>query len=123
MHGEINDACGLAHGGVESLCILTHQDSPAPGTHAIEDDAGGLLGGGRRLVAKVDAALHMPMQTVPARLGELDAGQPHVLMCHHGMRSYQVAQFLKNQGFDRVFNLTGGIDAWAEEVDPGLARY
>jgi rhodanese-related sulfurtransferase len=34
-----------------------------------------------------------------------------------------VAQFLKNQGFDRVFNLTGGIDAWAEEVDPGLARY
>lgn len=74
-------------------------------------------------LVKVDAALHIPMQTVPARLGELDAGQPHVLVCHHGMRSYQVAQFLKNQGFDRVYNLTGGIEAWAVDVEPGLARY
>ena len=74
-------------------------------------------------LAKVDTALHMPMQTVATRLGELDAGLPHVLMCHHGMRSHQVAQFLHTQGFDRVYNLTGGIDAWAEEVEPGLARY
>jgi rhodanese-related sulfurtransferase len=74
-------------------------------------------------LVKVDAALHMPMQTVPARVGELDPEQPHVLMCHHGMRSYQVAQFLKNQGFDRVYNLTGGIDAWARQIDPAMATY
>ncbi len=74
-------------------------------------------------LVKVDGTLHMPMQAVPSRVGELDPEQPHVLMCHHGMRSYQVAQFLKNQGFDRVYNLTGGIDAWAAEVEPGLARY
>ena len=74
-------------------------------------------------LVKVDGALHMPMQTVPGRLGDLDPAQPHVLMCHHGMRSYQVAQFLHNQGFDRVYNRTGGIDAWAEEVAPELARY
>jgi rhodanese-related sulfurtransferase len=74
-------------------------------------------------LVKVDGTLHMPMQTIPSRLAELDASQPHVLMCHHGMRSYQVAQLLEDQGFDRVYNLTGGIDAWAEEVEPGLARY
>ncbi len=74
-------------------------------------------------LARVDGTRHMPMQTIPSRLGELDAERPHVLMCHHGMRSYQVAQFLENQGFGHLYNLSGGIDAWAEDVDPALARY
>lgn len=74
-------------------------------------------------LVKVDAALHMPMQTVPSRLGDLDAGRPHVLMCHHGMRSYRVAEFLQQAGFGRLYNLDGGIDAWAAEVDTALPRY
>ena len=74
-------------------------------------------------IASLPGSVHIPMREIPARFGELPADRPVVCLCHHGMRSYQVAQFLKNQGFDRVFNLTGGIDAWAEEVDPGLARY
>jgi rhodanese-related sulfurtransferase len=71
----------------------------------------------------VEQALHMPMQMIPARLAELDPQRPHVLMCHHGMRSYRVAEFLEDKGFDRLYNLSGGIDAWAEDVAPGLKRY
>jgi rhodanese-related sulfurtransferase len=44
-------------------------------------------------------------------------------MCHHGGRSQQVAQFLMGKGFGQVANLSGGIDAWAEALDPNLARY
>ncbi|MFN7754061.1 MAG: rhodanese-like domain-containing protein [Pseudomonadota bacterium] len=68
-------------------------------------------------------ALHIPMQTVPGRLAELDRERPHVLMCHHGMRSYRVAEFLQQAGFGRLYNLDGGIDAWAAEVDTALPRY
>ena len=68
-------------------------------------------------------ALHIPMQTIPARPAELDPARAHVLMCHHGMRSYRVAEYLQQAGFARLYNLDGGIDAWALEVDPSLPRY
>jgi rhodanese-related sulfurtransferase len=53
----------------------------------------------------------------------LDASRPIVCVCHHGMRSMQVAAFLARRGFDDVWNLTGGIDAWAREVDPSCPTY
>jgi rhodanese-related sulfurtransferase len=65
----------------------------------------------------------MPMQSVPARLQELDDEAEVVCICHHGMRSMQVAAFLERQGFTRVSNLTGGIHAWANQVDPAMATY
>ena len=67
--------------------------------------------------------LHLPMSTIPDRIGELDAAQPVVCICHHGARSAQVAAFLERQGFDAVYNLAGGIDAWSEQVDSGVPRY
>lgn len=73
--------------------------------------------------SRIDGSVHIPMQTMPERVGELDAGVDHVLLCHHGMRSYQVARYLAQNGFDRLYNLTGGIDAWASEVDPEMPRY
>ena len=59
------------------------------------------------------------------RAAELD---PHkddhiVVMCHHGGRSWEVTQWLRQRGFSRTQNLTGGIDAWAREIDPSLPRY
>lgn len=57
--------------------------------------------------------LLMPMAQVPQRLFELDPAQPIVCYCHHGMRSQQVVAFLQRQGFESVYNLTGGIDAWS----------
>ena len=64
-----------------------------------------------------------PMHTVPARLAELDRSQPIAVLCHHGGRSMQVALFLQQQGFDRLANVAGGIDAWALQLDPSVPRY
>lgn len=74
----------------------------------------------------LDGAQLLPMNAVPAQLEQLraDAGaRPIVCICHHGARSLQVGQFLEQRGFDGVCNLDGGIDAWAQQVDPTLARY
>jgi rhodanese-related sulfurtransferase len=65
----------------------------------------------------------IPMGEVPARIDELDPSRPVVCICHHGMRSARVAGFLESRGFADVVNLDGGIDAWAHDVDPSLAKY
>ena len=74
-------------------------------------------------ICHVAGALHIPMGQVPARLAEIPPERPVVVMCHHGMRSHQVAQFLLGQGYADVANLDGGIDAWARSVDASLALY
>jgi rhodanese-related sulfurtransferase len=74
-------------------------------------------------IAAVAGTAHIPMQHVPGRLGELDPSKTIVVMCHGGMRSMQVAAFLKQNGFERVVNLDGGIDAWSVTVDGTLPRY
>lgn len=65
----------------------------------------------------------IPMNEVPGRLDELDPGQPVWVLCHHGMRSAQVGGFLERRGFAAVFNVAGGIEAWALEVDRQVPRY
>ena len=65
----------------------------------------------------------MPMRSVPARVAELDHDRPIACLCHHGGRSAQVAMFLLNNGFTRVVNIQGGIDAWSQTVDPTVPRY
>ena len=67
--------------------------------------------------------LAMPMGSIPARLAELNPEQPVACLCHHGARSMQVASFLLGQGFSHVANVAGGIHAWADELDPTIARY
>lgn len=74
-------------------------------------------------LAAVDGVLHIPMGEIPSRLAELDATKPLVVMCHGGARSRRVAEFLAANGFDNVFNLKGGIDAWSREIDPLVPRY
>jgi len=74
-------------------------------------------------IAAVAGALHIPMREIPARLAELDAAKPLVVMCHSGGRSRRVAAFLQGNGFTNVFNLEGGIDAWSTQVDPRVPRY
>ena len=66
---------------------------------------------------------HIPMRDIPARAAELDEDADIVCICHHGMRSMQVAAFLERQGYANVYNLTGGVDAWASEVDPAMPKY
>lgn len=71
----------------------------------------------------VTGSKHLPMAAVPARLGELDPEREVVVVCHHGGRSMQVAMFLERAGFTSVHNLMGGVEAWARDVDPAMARY
>ncbi|PUE42354.1 rhodanese-like domain-containing protein [Limnohabitans sp. Bal53] len=66
--------------------------------------------------------LHMPMQTIPVRLHELDKTRPIACLCHHGGRSMQVANFLMQHGFE-VVNVAGGIHAWSAQVDPSIPVY
>ena len=74
---------------------------------------------------RIDGAttLNLPMGQIPQRLAELDPAQPILCICHHGMRSAQVVAFLERAGFESVYNLAGGIDAWSTRVDPGVPRY
>lgn len=73
--------------------------------------------------ARIEGSRHIPMREVPARLGELDRGQEVVAICHHGGRSQQVAMFLEKNGFAKVHNLVGGVDAWSRTVDPAVPLY
>ena len=66
---------------------------------------------------------HMPMQEIPERAGEVDADAEIVVICHHGGRSMQVGIFLERNGFAKVHNLAGGVDAWARIVDPKMPVY
>jgi rhodanese-related sulfurtransferase len=68
------------------------------------------------------ALVHMPMQSIPARLDELDTSRPIACLCHHGGRSMQVAAFLAQHGYE-VINVAGGIHAWATQVDPSIPVY
>ncbi|MBI3714276.1 MAG: sulfurtransferase [Burkholderiales bacterium] len=65
----------------------------------------------------------MPMHTVPLRFQELDPEASIVCVCHHGGRSMQVAHFLERNGFNHIINLTGGVHAWAKEVDTSMPTY
>jgi rhodanese-related sulfurtransferase len=65
----------------------------------------------------------MPMNTIPARIDDLDEEADIVCICHHGARSMQVAAFLERNGFGKVINLTGGIHAWAVQVDSAMPKY
>ena len=74
-------------------------------------------------ICRIEGSQLMPMNTVPSRLQDLDPERPLVCVCHHGGRSMQVAIFLERNGFPDIYNLSGGVDAWALEVDPKMARY
>ncbi len=74
-------------------------------------------------IASLAGALHIPMGDIPSRIGELDPDSEIVVVCHHGLRSAQVAGYLARMDFERVLNLAGGIDAWSMEVDQLVSRY
>ena len=71
----------------------------------------------------IPGSVPMPMASVPARAQELPDDVDIVVICHHGARSMQVAMFLERNGFAALHNLSGGIDAWAHDVDPAMRKY
>ncbi len=73
--------------------------------------------------ARIPGAQLVPMREVPARLDEIDPEKEVVAICHHGGRSAQVALFLEKNGYGKVHNLVGGVDAWSRTVDPAVPTY
>src|SRR5436305_8042738 len=74
--------------------------------------------------AKIDGAKLMPMGDVPSRAHqELDPEGHIVVLCHHGVRSMNVTVWLRQQGFENVQSMRGGIDAWSRQVDPKVPAY
>ncbi|MFI5404044.1 MAG: rhodanese-like domain-containing protein [Planctomycetota bacterium] len=76
-------------------------------------------------ICRIEGAEHIPMMQLFLGLKAPAAGPGDevVVLCHHGMRSFEAASFLRGKGFSRARSLAGGIDAWAQEVDPTLRRY
>lgn len=72
---------------------------------------------------RIDGAMLIPMGTVPSNLQKLDTDEPVVCYCHHGMRSLDVANWLRQQGVSDAKSLAGGIDRWSLEIDPKISRY
>ena len=73
--------------------------------------------------AHLETALHIPFAELPDRLDELETSQEIIVYCHHGDRSIDACLILWEHGFRKVRNLTGGIEAWSELVDPSIPRY
>ena len=73
--------------------------------------------------AHLETAMHIPIGDLAGRVEELDRQQEIIVYCHHGERSVDACLLLWEQGFRKVRNLTGGIEAWSELVDPGVPRY
>jgi rhodanese-related sulfurtransferase len=74
-------------------------------------------------IVAVPGSIKIPFAEVPSRQSELDADKPVAVLSHAGGRSAKMADYLSNQGFSRVANIAGGIDAWARDVDNSLPRY
>ena len=74
-------------------------------------------------ICHIEGAKLMPMQQIPQTFKALDPQQEIVVICHHGRRSLQVAGYLERMGFTRLINLTGGVDAWAHDVDRSMQTY
>ena len=97
-------------------------------------------------VCRIEGSRLLPMRSLPAHLDELDRARENevsaeanigaadvkprsggrsqiVVICHHGVRSFHAGRFLEHSGFTNVINLTGGVDAWAKEVDHAMPTY
>jgi rhodanese-related sulfurtransferase len=73
---------------------------------------------------RIEGSQLMPMGNVRGEAHVLDPDRETVVICHHGIRSFSVARFLEKElGFSNVINLTGGVAAWAREVDPDMPTY
>ena len=73
--------------------------------------------------AHIANSVLIPLNQIPNRLGELDPQQEIVVICHHGMRSLQAANYLVQSGYKNIANLTGGIDVWSCTCDSSVRRY
>jgi rhodanese-related sulfurtransferase len=76
-----------------------------------------------RQAASIMPSQHIAMADIPSQLQELDPDQHIIVVCHHGVRSLMVTDWLRKQGFEKVQSMSGGINRWSLEIDPKVPRY
>jgi rhodanese-related sulfurtransferase len=74
-------------------------------------------------ICRIEGAKLIPMGSIPANLQALDTEEDVICYCHHGMRSFDVAVWLRAQGVESAKSLAGGIERWSTEIDPQVPRY
>ena len=74
-------------------------------------------------LCSIAGSLHIPMRQIPEQVGQLPADRHLLILCHVGGRSLRVTEFLRARGYATVSNVAGGIEAWAVQIEPGMARY
>lgn len=73
--------------------------------------------------AHIDGSILIPLRDLPKQVDSIPRDAEIVVLCHHGVRSLHAIHFLSQQGFLKLRNLMGGIDAWSQSVDPTVPRY
>jgi rhodanese-related sulfurtransferase len=73
-------------------------------------------------ICQIEGAVLIPMGSIPANLQQLDVDEDVICFCHHGVRSFDVANWLRTQGV-RAKSMAGGIDRWSTDIDPKVPRY
>lgn len=71
----------------------------------------------------IENSTHIPMGKIPDSINLFDDSNEYVIVCHHGIRSRTVAIFLEQNGVKNLYNLTGGIAKWSDDVDPTMEKY
>lgn len=74
-------------------------------------------------ICRIPGSRLVPMREIPAMAERLNPDEAMVVICHHGVRSLHTCRYLEQQGFRRTWNLSGGMAAWAREIDPAMATY
>ena len=74
-------------------------------------------------ISDLPGSLKIPLGTLAGRLGEIPKDTEVVVYCRTGGRSANAVQFLRERGYDKALNLAGGINLWAEVVDPAMPKY
>jgi rhodanese-related sulfurtransferase len=74
-------------------------------------------------ICAIAGSLSIPIEEVPEQLHRLPRDRPLVILCHHGVRSAFVTEYLREHGFDNAVNLAGGIDAWSRLIETEMPRY
>ena len=74
-------------------------------------------------ICKIEGSVNISMSEPEKLIDKLNANDEIIAICHHGMRSFQVCNYLENNGFNKVLNLDGGIDSWAKTIDTDMAQY
>ena len=74
-------------------------------------------------ICKINHSIHFPLSLISENFNLLPKNIPIIVYCHHGIRSMKAVNFLLKNGFDKVFNLDGGINAWSIQIDPSIPKY